>query len=149
MGMHMWAALTARSCTFFCFENYIAFFMLLGLLAVVASAPQWPVEISFAKEFSALLIIVIAFVAGVNYAADVNYTPYKRAIFNFLKDGLPWLREYIGAPDTPAVDRAAEQVRLRLLRLRASCTPNCRRISHWPKAFLLVILLIPHRLCAC
>lgn len=100
MGMHMWAALTARSCTFFCFENYIAFYMLLGLLAVVASSPQWPVEISFAKEFSALLI-TIAFVTGVNYAADFNYTPYKRTIFGFLKDGLPWLREYIGAADIP------------------------------------------------
>jgi len=96
--MHMWAALTARSCTFFCFENYLVFFNLIGLLAVVASFPQWPYELPFLKEFGSLELSTL-FLVGVNYSADINYTPFKRWLLRFLKDGLPWLRQYIGASD--------------------------------------------------
>lgn len=100
MGIHMWAALTARSCTFYCFENYIPFFMLLGMLAVVASADGWVKEMWFLGELFSIVLVAI-FLAGVNYSASNNYTSFKRGLMRFLEDGLPWLRNWVGAADLP------------------------------------------------
>lgn len=59
LGMHAWAALTGRSCHFFCFSGYIGFFNAIGLLAVAAMAPFWRRELNWPRALVAGTIFLV------------------------------------------------------------------------------------------
>lgn len=59
LGIHMWAALTGRSCHFFCFSGYVGFFNAIGLLAVAATAPFWRRELPWPRLALALAAFLL------------------------------------------------------------------------------------------
>lgn len=66
--MHMWAALTGRSCHFFCFSGYIGFFNALGLLALVAGIEFWVRETG-AGRLALVGLAVILLATGLGFGS--------------------------------------------------------------------------------
>ena len=65
---HMWAALDEQSCTGFCFSGYVAFFSLVGLLAIVVTAPSWRKKPHWLVQ-GLIAIVLLILCAGVGFGA--------------------------------------------------------------------------------
>ena len=76
--LHIWATLFLNYCVF-CFQAYLSFFMILGLLLFVVSFSSWIREIKGWRKLLTIGLIVIVFL-GLGYAASI--VPGNRLLSN-------------------------------------------------------------------
>ncbi|MCB2178489.1 hypothetical protein KQH61_03650 [bacterium] len=78
LAFHLWAALGANSCFFSCLPGYFMFFNLLGIFAVVMSAPSWKKRTKVLPYLIFLALCVLTLVAfefqNQNDFRDLRYT---------------------------------------------------------------------------
>lgn len=71
--IHAWAALSGTSCHIFCFSGYIAFFNILGLLALIATYPYWRRSASAWRTMLVLgFVILLGLGVGLGSADDTG-----------------------------------------------------------------------------
>ena len=81
--VHQWAS-AGQSCSYFCLSGYLAFFYLLGILVLVASARDWAHRLSWWRQsLIVVLILILAVGVGLGAAEDIGQTLAELAIPRF------------------------------------------------------------------
>lgn len=87
-GMHIWVALSGRSCRFFCLSGYFTFFNLMALLLIPAALPYWRKR---PPKWRGIVGLAALFgtLSGALYAAGLRPTSFARRWYSFMETPIP------------------------------------------------------------
>lgn len=97
--IHMWAALSGKSCQFSCFGGYLLFFDGLGLLLVVNSFSVWRKQLPTWQQILLYVSVALLFLAVLNQQGS-HYDGVRKAILDLIDLEVPKIENLRIQPGT-------------------------------------------------